>query len=122
MTGIYKRQTVKKSQKNKKKKCNRKRDKIINFRVSEEEKNLINERVGLSGLTRQEFFIQSCLEQKIITYGNVKTFAKMDERLLEIQRNLKSVISGNGLDAEMMEALKTILEMYQGLQKMEENV
>ncbi len=104
------------------KRCNRKRDKIINFRVSEEEKNLINERVGLSGLTRQEFFIQSCLEQKIITYGNVKTFAKMDERLLEIQRNLKSVISGNGLDAEMMEALKTILEMYQGLQIMEENV
>lgn len=122
MTGIYKRQTVKKSQKDEKKKCNRKRDKIINFRVSEEEKNLINERVGLSGLTRQEFFIQSCLEQKIITYGNVKTFAKMDEKLLEIQRNLKSVISGNGLDAEMMEALKTILEMYQGLQKMEENV
>ena len=122
MTGIYKRQTVKKSQKDEKKRGNRKRDKIINFRVSEEEKNLINERVGLSGLTRQEFFIQSCLEQKIITYGNVKTFAKMDEKLLEIQRNLKSVISGNGLDAEMMEALKTILEMYQGLQKMEENV
>lgn len=62
MARIYRRDTLasgvcpkEKSEKN------RRRNIIVNFRVSSEEKQLLDDRIVLSGLTRAEFFIQSCL-------------------------------------------------------------
>lgn len=52
----------------KKNEKNRKRSVIVNFRVTPEEKQLIDERIALSGLPRAEFFIQSCMYQKVITF------------------------------------------------------
>ena len=60
----------------------RKRNVIMNFRVSAEEKQRIDERIKLSGLSRAEYFINSCLNNRIVTTGNVKTFGcdqKRDE-------------------------------------------
>ena len=37
---------------------NRKRNRILNFRVSEEEYDLINKQIEISGLSKQEYFIQ----------------------------------------------------------------
>ena len=44
----------------------RKRNVILNFRVTEQEKNLIEKRIELSGLKKSDYFIESCLYQKIL--------------------------------------------------------
>lgn len=92
----------------------RKRNIILNFRVTEQEKNLIEKRIELSGLKKSDYFIESCLYQKILVKGNIRTSDKMKEQLAKIADALKESeeedFSGV-LSGEDVIALKTILEM-----------
>lgn len=104
----------------KKNEKNRKRSVIVNFRVTPEEKQLIDERIALSGLPRAEFFIQSCMLQKVITFGNVKTFDAIRKKLLVIDEHLQAVEKSEELDLEILESLRMILEMFAGLEREDE--
>ena len=92
----------------------RKRNVILNFRVTEQEKNLIEKRIELSGLKKSDYFIESCLYQKILVKVNIRTSDKMKEQLARIADALKDSeeedFSGV-LSGEDVIALKTILEM-----------
>lgn len=101
----------------KKNEKNRKRSVIVNFRVTPEEKQFIDERIALSGLPRAEFFIQSCMHQKVITFGNVKTFDAIRKKLLVIDEHLQTVEKSEELDIEVLESLRMILEMFNGLER-----
>ena len=104
----------------KKNEKNRKRSVIVNYRVTPEEKQLIDERIALSGLPRAEFFIQSCMYQKVITFGNVKTFDAIRKKLLVIDEHLQAVQKSEELDLEILESLRMILEMLVGLEREDE--
>ena len=104
----------------KKNEKNRKRSVIVNFRVTPEEKQLIDERIALSGLPRAEFFIQSCMYQKVITFGNVKTFDGIKKKLLVIDEHLQAVEKSEELDLKILESLRMILEMFAGLEREDE--
>ncbi len=104
----------------KKNEKNRKRSVIVNFRVTPEEKQLIDERIALSGLARAEFFIQSCMHQKVITFGNVKTFDAIRKKLLVIDEHLQVVAKAEELDLGILESLRMILEMLAGLEREDE--
>lgn len=104
----------------KKNEKNRKRSVIVNFRVTPEEKQLIDERIALSGLPRAEFFIQSCMYQKVITFGNVKTFDGIKKKLLVIDEHLQAVEKSEELDLKTLESLRMILEMFVGLERKDE--
>lgn len=104
----------------KKNEKNRRRNIIVNFRVSPEEKRLLDERIALSGLPRAEFFIQSCLHQKINTLGNVKTFGQIKKQIKRIDSHLMNVSRADELDLEVLESLRAILEMLDGLEQKDE--
>ena len=46
----------------------RKRKIIFNMRVTEDERDQINQRAALSGLLKQEFCIPSLMHQKVVCY------------------------------------------------------
>lgn len=104
----------------KKNEKNRKRSVIVNFRVTPEEKQLIDERIALSGLPRAEFFIQSCMYQKVITFGNVKIFDGIKKKLVAIDEHLQAVEKSEEMDLEILESLRMILEMLTGLEREDE--
>lgn len=104
----------------KKNEKNRKRSVIVNFRVTPEEKQLIDERIALSGLPRAEFFIQNCMYQKVITFGNVKTFDGIKKKLLVIDEHLQAIEKSEELDLKILESLRMILEMFAGLERKDE--
>ena len=54
------------------------RNVVVGFRMSEEEVDLLNRRVLISGLTKQEFIINSILGKEVIVYGNPYVFYKMN--------------------------------------------
>ena len=121
MAKIYRRENLVSGVTPKKKnEKNRKRSVIVNFRVTPEEKQLIDERIALSGLPRAEFFIQSCMYQKVITFGNVKTFDAIRKKLLVIDEHLQAVEKSEELDLEILESLRMILEMFAGLEREDE--
>ena len=97
----------------KKKEKNRKRPNTIAFRMSDEEKRLFEDRVTMSGLLKQDFIIQSLLFSDVQFLGSNIAIKKIEERLNEIEMNIKSVLKKNELDSVLMEELTTIIELMQ---------
>lgn len=113
---MFKRDNMPKAQsKDKKYKKTCPRNKIMNFYVTEEEKEKIEIRMKLSGLTKQEFYVQSMMNQKVICIGNIKTFDEMKKQLLQIGEYLKNITSDSQLDNNVLENLRMILELYHGV-------
>lgn len=92
----------------------RKRNVIMNFRVSPQEKELIDKRIALSGLSKSEFFIQSCMYQKILVKGNVRTFDEIKKQMATVNKHLSEVENAENLQLEVMESLRMIAEILDG--------
>lgn len=87
------------------------RNKIISFRMSKEEAELLDRGVLMSGLTKQDFIVNSLLGKEIAVYGNPYVFRSLQDELIKFIK-----LYGKGLedenDDEMLElTLKTILAM-----------
>jgi nitrogenase subunit NifH len=116
MAKIYRRSNlVSGIRKKKKVEKNRVRNIIMNFRVSPQEKELIDNRIRLSGLARGDFFIQSCTRQKIITTGNIKTFDAIRESVKKIDGHLQEIRMAEELDEGILVELRTILELLDSI-------
>ena len=89
----------------------RERNVILNFRVTEEEKRKIEKRIRLSGLSKQDFFIASCLYQNINVVGNVKTFNAIRQEMLSIEKHLRSIATLDELELDKIESIRTIFEI-----------
>ena len=86
-------------------------DSFLPDTVSEKEKELIENRIELSGLKKSEFFIQSCLYQAILVKGNVHAFDKIRECLKDIGTEISKVESLSKIDIETLLELRTIIEL-----------
>lgn len=112
MDKIYRRETQKSgTPKKKKNEKNRKRNRIMNFRVSPAEKELIDARIRLSGMPRAEFFIESCLYQTVLVKGNVRTFTEIKEQILELKKMLQERPNLETFEPVQRESLRIILEI-----------
>lgn len=115
MAKIYRRTTLISGTKKKKDEKKRKRSIIMNFRVSPEEKQMIEERVKLSGMAKGEYFIQSCMHQKIGVLGNIRTFDAIKESVSKLDRKLMELQSVEELDEVTLESLRMVLELLDGI-------
>lgn len=97
--------------KKKKNEHNRHRDVILNFRISPKEKEIIEARIAVTGMKKRDFFIQSCLYQKILVKGNIRTFSVMKDTLRDLTEKIDRNPDLTKLDPTDAERLKTILEI-----------
>ena len=93
----------------------RKRNTIINFRVTPEEKNRIEARIALTGLDRAESFIESCLYQTVLVKGNVRTFREYDRLMKKLAEQIKQDVKLEDTDPELLESMRMILEILDRL-------
>lgn len=115
---MFKRETLTTdSEEQKKREYIRQRNVLLNFRVSEEEKEKIEKRIELSGLTKQDFLIQSLMNQKVVCIGSAKSFDVIKKQLFIIEKHIKDLAEKGELDETILESLRMILELYQGLNK-----
>ena len=89
----------------------RHRDIFLNFRMTQKEKNLIEARIATTGLAKATFFIESCLYQKILVKGNIKSFTAIRETLRDLSEKIDKNPDLTALEPTDAERLKTILEM-----------
>lgn len=115
MAKIYRRTTLISGTNKRKDEKKRKRNIIMNFRVSPEEKQMIEERVKLSGMAKGEYFIQSCMYQKISVLGNIRTFDAIKESVSKLDRKLMELQSVEELDEVTLESLRMVLELLDGI-------
>lgn len=116
MSKIYRRSTLI-SGTGPKKRDERKRVRphTIAFRVSKEEREMIEERIKLTGLPKGEYYIQSSLHQKIVATGNIRTFDEVRKQMQMIDRHLCDVESVAELDEVILSSLRTILEILDSI-------
>lgn len=111
----YRDQFDTKRPKKKRNEKNRTRSHVYNFHVTEEELAMILHRVEVTGMTRREFMLNSCLGNEITTIGNIKTFNKIQSTLDEVIRRLDSLSSEVELNEVMLQKIKNIVDVYAGL-------
>ena len=97
--------------KKKKNEHNRLRDIIVNFRVSTKEKAVLDARIAATGMGKQDYYRQSCLFQKILIKGNIRSLSAIRETVRELTEKIDRNPDLTALEPADAERLKTILEM-----------
>lgn len=112
MGKIYGKTTVKNPKpKKKKNEHNRLRDIIVNFRVSPKEKAVLDARIAATGMGKQDYYRQSCLFQKILVKGNIRSLSAIRESVRELSEKVDHNPDLTALEPADAERLKVILEM-----------
>lgn len=96
---------------------NRWRSKSITFRASPEELEEINRMVELSGLTKQEYFLQRLLEQRAVVIGNPRAVVMLQRELQQLCRELALLLPGDAVDQKLDERLKYALRLLDAMNK-----
>ena len=93
---------------------NRKRNRILNFRVSQEEYDLINKQVEISGLSKQEYFIQLLGEHQIKIKADYRVLDAISKEIFQLAKVVKKF---GKLNEEEQDVLLYILETYEEIKK-----
>ena len=100
--------------KRKKNEKNRKRNRILNFRVSQEEYDLINKQVEISGLSKQDYFIQLLGEHEINIIADYRVLDAIAKEVFQLARVIKKF---GKLNEEEQDTLLYILEIYEEIKQ-----
>lgn len=76
------------------------RNKVIAFRMSSEENELLDRKVLLSGHTKQDYIISCILNKEIVVYANPYVFRSLRDELIHFINLYGMAISED--DEEMM--------------------
>lgn len=82
------------------------RNKIVSVRMSEEEAKLLDRSVLLSGLTKQDYIINSILDKEIAVYGSPYVFRSLHDELVHFAK-----LYGTSIDSDDEEMMVWVLEM-----------
>jgi len=97
-----------------KKQVKRKRNKIISFRATGEEAELLDRKVEISGLTKQDYIISSLTSPPV----SIKADYRLEDKFaLEIFRLAKVVKKYGRLEEEDQEILSFLIEIYYEIKK-----
>lgn len=102
------------SKKTKNKEKNRKRNRILNFRVSEEEYDLINKKIEISGLKKQDYFIQMLLNHEVKLVSDYRLSDNIAKEIFQLAKVIKKF---GKLDDDEADILIYVLEIYEEIKK-----
>lgn len=84
------------------------RGKIVSFRCSEEENEMLNAAVKLSGLTKQEYIINKITNREVVVQPNPRVYKALKDTLGELLAELKRIDSGGDVDGDLLEIIRLI--------------
>ena len=91
------------------------RNRIVAFRVSDEEAKLLNDLVALSGLTKQDYIMRRLLCRDVIVQGNPRVYKALKNQMAAIYEELKRLESIDSDNDELLYALQVIAITLDGL-------
>ena len=93
------------------------RSKIVAFRVSPEEAFLIDAKVRMSGLTKQEYIIRRLQERTVTVSGNPRVYKALKNQMADILTELRRIRTGNPVDEDLKEIIKTMNLIMDGMKE-----
>lgn len=88
------------------------RNKIVAFRMSEEEAIHLNKLVEISGLTKQEYLINRVLKEDVVVNGNPRVFRRLKNNMDQIIEELEKIECGCELSSDQLEWILKIETLY----------
>ena len=96
---------------------NRWRNITVGFRVSQEENELLNRAVALSGLPKQEYCYRRCMNRDVIVQGNPRVYKALKNELAAVFQELQRIESGSDVDDELLNIIELIADILGGLKE-----
>lgn len=93
------------------------RNKVVAFRVSQEESELIDRMVRLSGLTKQDYIIRRLQCQDIVVQGNPRVYKALRNQMVQIFQELKRVENASELSEEFLYTLQLVAITLNGMKE-----
>lgn len=84
------------------------RNRLVGFRVSEEEAEMINRMVALSGLTKQDYILRKLLNWQVVVQGNPKVYKALKKELNCVLDELKRLEVCSGQNEELLQTIQII--------------
>lgn len=93
------------------------RNKVVAFRVLQEESELIDRMVWLSGLTKQDYIIRRLQCQDIVVQGNPRVYKALRDQMVQILQELKRVENASELSEEFLYTLQLVAITLNGMKE-----
>ena len=84
------------------------RNHTVAFRVSNEEANLLNDLVALSGLTKQDYITRRLLCRDVVVQGNPRVYKALKYQMAAIYEELKRLEAFSPDDDELLYTIEVI--------------
>ena len=97
------------------------RNVIVSFRMSSEERDDLNVRVKLSGLTKQDYIIKRLSERDIVVQPNTRVYKALRNQMAEILAELRRIESGGNIDGDLRDIIEITAQTYNGLAEKEKS-
>lgn len=91
------------------------RNHTVAFRVSNEEANLLNDLVALSGLTKQDYITRRLLCRDVVVQGNPRVYTALKNQMAAIYEELKRLEALSPDNDELLYTLQVIAITLDGL-------
>lgn len=91
------------------------RNHTVAFRVSNEEANLLNDLVALSGLTKQDYITRRLLCRDVVVQGNPRVYKALKNQMVAIYEELKRLEALSPDNDELLYTLQVIGITLDGL-------
>ena len=94
------------------------RNRVVAFRVSEKEAEMINRLVSVSGMSKQDYIMTRLTNKELVVEGSIRTFSGLKTQLMYVHEELKRISEINIENQDVIDLLKVITDI---LLKIEEN-
>lgn len=91
------------------------RNKVVAFRMSPEEDEVLEVKVRLSGLSKQDYIISRLLDKEIVVVGNPKVFKGLKKQMGLILEELKRIEAGQIMDEDLLDIIRMITIIMDGM-------
>lgn len=91
------------------------RNKIISFRMSPEEDEVLKARVKLSGLTKQDYIINRLLGHEIKVVGNPRIYKAL--KMEAVYEQLVRIENGESVNKDLLEVIQAIVATMKGMKE-----
>lgn len=97
------------------------RNVIISFRMSPQERDDLNVRVKLSGLTKQDYIIKRLSERDVIVQPNTRVYKALRNQMADILTELRRIENSANIDSDLLDKIQITVQIYNGLAEKEKS-
>lgn len=91
------------------------RNKTVAFRMSPEEDEMLEAKVQLSGMTKQDYILSRLAEREITVVGNPKVFKALRNQMSLILDELKRIEADQIMDEDLLDIIRMITVIMDGM-------